>query len=205
MLDSIIGFLVGISKWSSINIPFNIWFYLAYGVAPLLAFTTTPSATGKRRITCLLLAVAITYPSLTLMNFTWVQNSYREFRECQEPFSENITCPKPVGGGRNYIFYPLFGWVFAAVYVGLWEAIWRIWHRRKIKQQQIAIQGRKTGNVMIAVAILLLIVMPLVVYVTMLFSAHMHIGILIILIAVPLIISRTRLTDKRSKRVHGKV
>ena len=54
-----------------------------------------------------------------------------------------------IADGASNVFYAYLGWIPAVAYVGLWEAIWRIWYRKRISKMGKDYKGKRFSTVLI--------------------------------------------------------
>ena len=118
---------------------FNYWWWLWLIITPLIVFSVKPHAPKWQRALRTLISIGIGYG---LANFGLHLNS--EIRN--GPFVVNNDYPwqriwdeygsqcANIGGGLSLVFTLLIGgWVYASIYTGMWDIIWKQYHKRKTK------------------------------------------------------------------------
>jgi succinate dehydrogenase hydrophobic anchor subunit len=123
----------------------NYWFWIYILLVPSLIFAATPKSSEKWRFIRLVGIIAITYLLINLaVNLKW------DLRIDAVNSNSNATLEDleyATADGANLIFTMLFGWIFAIVYVGWWELLWRVIHRREIRRLKLR---KRFSNLVIA-------------------------------------------------------
>ena len=106
-----------------------------------------------------LFAIGLTYILLNLSLHAQHAFDWRDYEVCQEqsvhkgfanPRAHKECCHHLMeGDGAKNVFALGLGWIPAAFYVGLWELIWRIWHRKQIKAMGKQYTGKWFSNLTI--------------------------------------------------------
>ena len=133
----------------------NIWFWLMFATAPTLVFFVSPERPAASHVVRVIFAVGLIYVFLNLSVATSHSFAWADYLVCQENSIHRDMSPEMqieckhhlenVSGAQN-AFALLFGWIPAGIYVGLWEAVWRIWNRRKIIELGHGYKGRIFSN-----------------------------------------------------------
>jgi hypothetical protein len=148
------------------HVPLNFWVWLLPVAAPLLVFCIKPDKKWGLRIGRLLLAIGMTYVLMNLALHTGRTIKWNVYEACQSQFSDGAIqrheeCGEiNIADGASNVFYAYFGWIPAMAYVGIWEALWRIRHRRKIKEMGKEYKGKWISNIIIGFAIFLFVIYP---------------------------------------------
>lgn len=122
------------------DVPFNFWFYLFFMLPPLLIFSVHPKEKTWLRVARTLVVVASAYILINLSLQTHRSIIWRNFEACQRQFSDGAIqhhqeCGKiNIGDGASNFFYLFLGWIPGAAYVGIWELIWRRYHRQQLAE-----------------------------------------------------------------------
>lgn len=129
------------------DVPFNFWFYLLLIIAPLLVFSVKPESKLWWRFSRLILAIVCTYILINLTLHTSRALDREDYEACLAPLlkESNRVIPSPeinsqcqhhikTGDGASNVFYLVLGWVPSVGYVGFYELIWIIRHRKTIKK-----------------------------------------------------------------------
>lgn len=128
------------------QLPFNLWFWLLWLAAPVAVFSAKPYHTVQWRIGRLVLAVGCTYMLATMAVVMDRVFQYQSFEECQDaldpahhpkgeaPQFDSCVEPKRKGSvwSTSHAIPTVF---FTLVYLGFWEALWRLLHRQKEADQ----------------------------------------------------------------------
>lgn len=140
------------------QLPFNIWFWLVWLVAPTAAFSAKPTQSGRRYIMGLAVAIVCTYALATLAIVVDRVSDYQAFQECQDQLAPSLhpkgkaprfdDCAQPKRKGSVWSASHILPTGFLTlVYVGFWESLWRIIYRQtKITK---GASSRWAGNVTI--------------------------------------------------------
>ncbi|MEM6712715.1 MAG: hypothetical protein AAF590_10590 [Pseudomonadota bacterium] len=140
----------------------NIWLVAVAVVTPLTVFTLSVKRSAITHIGVILFAVLATYLALNLALLESRAADRRAYDACAQgtelapdilQFHEMCGHHINTEDGAQNVFTLLFGWVPALTYAGLWEAAWRIRHRRKLRTMGARYQGRWFSNVVIALAL----------------------------------------------------
>lgn len=142
------------------DIPMGFWLSLFFIAAPIIVFSVSPSKNMWLRLGRLLLAIGFTYICLMLFLESERSQSWENYNQCYAAHSElrdmsperSQACIHHLDRvpDSTAVFALLFGWVPSAGYVGFWELIWRIWHRKQIKEMGKNYNGQWFSNVIIA-------------------------------------------------------
>ena len=149
-----------------IKIPFNIWPWLLLCVAPISVFLFGPESSGRWRIGRLLLTIAAIYALWNLTIHTHQQLEWATYKACQSQFSDGADqhhneCGNPfMGNGAQLTFAAILGWIPAMAYLGLWEWLWRYYHRHRIRQLGNAFKGRWLSNTLVGFGVFLFVLCP---------------------------------------------
>ena len=123
-----------------VDVPVNFWFWLLIVVPPALVFAAAPKHSASLRFARLVLAIGAGYVFVVLGAETRHSLDVKALEECQEqyPFG-SARSPEPCDPLMEEVVSDayrsgavFFGYVHAAVYVGFWEMVWRLWHRKTI-------------------------------------------------------------------------
>lgn len=135
-----------------------------------MVFAVKPAATKMKRFSRLWIAILVGYGLLILgVNLhesradIVMAEFYRAFPECIDHACPNT--PHPYIKGATWGVLISLGWVIVALYVGLWEIVWRLYHRRTINAMGEAFETIWFGQVLTGLAIFAFVIFPLCVWV----------------------------------------
>jgi len=150
------------------DIPVNFWAVFLIATAPILVFSIAPPKPQWMRFWRLVFAAGLTYVLLNLSLHTGRAIEWRAYQECQSQFSDGVLqqheeCGKiNIADGASNIFYLYAGWIPATAYVGIWEFLWRIRSRKKLKELGKNYKGRWFSNITIGFSIFSFVIFPLI-------------------------------------------
>lgn len=137
----------------------NYWFWLLIILIPAIVFSVKPEANIWWRVGRLLFAIAFSY-AIANGQLHWRRAQHWEaYEACQSQFSDggikhHKECPEiNIGDGASLVFFLYLGWLPITGYTGFWELIWRLHHRKSIRQQA-AFPGRRFSNALIIFSII---------------------------------------------------
>lgn len=149
----------------------NIWFWLLIVIVPLIVFSVSPEASVRLRMGRLFAAVAVCYGLMFLTlqwQYTLEQNAidafYKKFPSCEYkpcstfPDCETSLCPtepKTSFDGPLFAFVIVFGWIAAISYTGVWELVWRIYYRTRVRNMGQAFRYKWISTVLIIFSLLI--------------------------------------------------
>ena len=119
----------------------------------------------------MLAGVALGYVFINLSLGTSQHIEFQIYDECLENSSyPGYANPKahracehhlsPSGADRAFAL--IFGWVYAGTYFWIWEMVWRIRHRRKIREMGRVFQGRWFSTLTMGFVLLPVVVFGLI-------------------------------------------
>lgn len=135
----------------TLHLPFNAWTWLLFAAAPALVFFVSIQRSVLSHMLRVVGAIALTYVLLNLSLHADKAFDRRDFESCQEQSVHRDRSPEMhqecghhvnTADGAHLAFTYLYGWIPAAAYVGLWEAIWRVRNRKRIKEMGAAYHGK---------------------------------------------------------------
>lgn len=144
----------------------NYWGWLFLLFIPVLVFSATPDSSLRFRLFRLFFAIVLGYGALNMMLHLSQAVEREAYDACQSQFEDGYRvmheeCGNPfIGNGAQRITYLSFGWVLAAIYIGIWEWYWRVKHRLRIKEMGKAFKGRWLSNILISFTLFGLIIYP---------------------------------------------
>lgn len=153
-LDSVFKYLADVS--------FNFWLPLLFVAAPALLFFVTPQKHPLLRLSRLIVAVILTYGLLSLHFGTEHFIAYRKYKACAAGVGEPNLYYKFNEQCRYYVdnhnhpaeaFAIFLGWIPAIAYVGFWELLWRLHHRKIIKEMGRGYHGKWFSNLTVVFSI----------------------------------------------------
>lgn len=137
----------------------NYWFWLLIILIPAIVFSVKPEANIWWRVGRLLFAIVFSY-AIANGQLHWRRAQHWEaYEACQSQFSDggikhHKECPEiNIGDGASLVFFLYLGWLPITGYTGFWELIWRLHHRKSIRQQA-AFPGRRFSNALIIFSII---------------------------------------------------
>lgn len=117
---------------------FNYWFWLWVIATPVIVFSVRPAAPKWQHTLRTLVAIAFCYGVMNLaLHLMWdIRNS--PFVVSSDPnFPDQKTWDIPkcanIADGASLVFTLLFGWIYATIYTGWWEALWYQHHKRRTR------------------------------------------------------------------------
>ncbi|MDB2414383.1 hypothetical protein N9W34_01265 [Rickettsiales bacterium] len=149
------------------DVSVNFWFWLLLFTAPVLVFSVKPEVSIKIRFLRLFFAIGFTYILMNLSLHTSRHIEWATYEACQSQFPDggiqhHAECGEiNIADGASNIFYAFFGWIPATVYVGMWELLWVVFYRKKIKNIGINYKGRRLSKIIIAFPIFFLVIFPI--------------------------------------------
>lgn len=126
-----------------LNIRANIWLIPLATCAPLLIFFVPVERTATSHVVKVAAAIGLTYVLINVSLHAGHALDWIAYQDCQDSSPHPDMSPEMedecghhinTADGAQNAFALLFGWIPSAAYVGLWEGLWRIRHRRKIKE-----------------------------------------------------------------------
>jgi hypothetical protein len=141
---------------SDSSILVNYWFWLLIVLPPALIFSVRPEAKSWLRAGRLVAAIGLGYVILVAA-IGWYQTlGWHAYNSCQSHFrdgfvQEHIECKGLVPRGRLG-FFLLLGWIPVIGFVGGLESLWRIWHRRRIRETDESV-GEWISTVLLVLSI----------------------------------------------------
>jgi len=153
------------------DVPVNFRALFLAVTAPILVFSVAPEKPFWMRFLRLVLAVGLTYILINLSLHTGRAIERNSYQKCQSQFSDGVLQNHPecgkinIADGASNIFYLYAGWIPATAYVGIWEFLWRIRSRKKLKELGKNYNGRWFSNITIGFSIFSFIIFPLIVLV----------------------------------------
>ena len=142
----------------TLKLNFNFWFWILFFVAPVLTFCVGPERSTILHIARVICAVGLTFSLLNLALGTYQSFQWRDYHACLEDSGHRTDSWEAVDACSHHINQANaqqanivfgLGWIPAAVYTGLWELLWRIRHRKKIRAMGKNFQARWLSNVTI--------------------------------------------------------
>ena len=142
----------------TLHSPINFWFWLMVLVTPGLIFCVPVKRSTLSHITRVLFSIGITYVLINLARYADAAFGWRDYEACQDNSVHPYMSPEMynecghhvnIADGGSYMLLFSLGWAIAAFYVGLWELIWRVWHRKQIKAMGKQYTGKWFSNLTI--------------------------------------------------------
>lgn len=142
----------------------NYWFWLLIILTPIIVFSVKPQAGIWLRAGRLALAVAVGLAYILINLAENLSNAldWEAYNSCRFKHSGHIgpyerslaekldtICPGVLLSKALEVSYLWFGWILAITYVGIFELVWRIRHRRTLRAMGKAFKGRWLSNVLI--------------------------------------------------------
>jgi len=169
MSDSIYPIFIFLAELPvTVRFPFNFWFWFMLAGAPALVFFRRIESSVLSHMVRVLCAIGLVYGLMNLALHAKRAFDWRDFEACQassvHPYMSremHEECRHHINtaDGTQKVFTLLYGWVFAAIYVGLCEIVWRAWHRKRIKALGSIYTGRWFSNI-----VMLFIFSPIVLF-----------------------------------------
>ena len=148
------------------SLPVNIWAYMLFLVMPFSVFIVKPMSSFIFKFMSLALFILIVYFLINLSIHNHIHIENENYIECQGKFDKSYLNHVPQCGklkrsnGATLIFALFLGWIPAIAYIGIWEFVWRIVHRKKLKSMH---RGSKwLSNIVILFAIICYVIYPLI-------------------------------------------
>ncbi len=140
----------------------NYWFWLLIILTPIIVFSVRPEANIWLRAGRLALAVGLSYILMNLALHLSVDRGWEAHNSCtfthsghEGPYERSLAnrldaiCPEAPDLGIAEGLYLYFGWIPAAAFIGFWELLWRLWHRKIIRATGNAFKGKWASNALI--------------------------------------------------------
>jgi hypothetical protein len=124
------------------DVRFNFWPYLFFLLPPLLIFSVRPNDEPWLRAMRTIVAVGCAYILINLSLHTHRSIIWRAYQTCQSQYPDGAIqhhdeCGEiNIADGASIAFYLLLGWLPGAAYVGIWELIWRRFHRHQLAERR---------------------------------------------------------------------
>lgn len=142
----------------------DIWLLALLILIPVIVFSAKPRADEYWLIGRLIFAIGIGYAFIFMAadaihykENMLMADFYRKFPECTDQPCSN-TPHLTLLGNKEFLYY--FGWLLSACYVGLWELVWRLLHRRFVQQRKIGSKIRIASNLVIGLFIFVVFIYP---------------------------------------------
>lgn len=143
----------------------NIWFCTLLFLPPALMLSATPESSHRWRKARMLLSIVAVYITLNMALDLYISRKWNAYEQCCSKLDDPLQCEleinvKPVrkcppapNSGAPEVFHLFFGWIPAISYTGLWELLWRIRYRARIRKLA-PYTGALTSNILILFAAL---------------------------------------------------
>lgn len=150
----------------NIGVRINIWFWMMLAAAPIWVFLVGPERSALSHFFRVIGAIGLIYACLNLTIATSHSFDWVVYLQCQENSVHSDMSEKMqaecghhinIADGAQISFAYLLGWIPAGMYVGIWEGIWRLRHRRKIRELGDDFNGKWFSNLVVISPLLLLV------------------------------------------------
>ena len=141
------------------DVPVNFWALFLMATAPIMVFCIVPEKPQWMRFWRLVFAAGFTYVLMNLAIGTVRSQAWDNYNDCYAKSEFRYSSPERNSECRPHletkfndstvVFAFGYGWILALGYVGVWELLWRIVHRKTLKKLGKRYKGRWFSNLTI--------------------------------------------------------